>query len=160
MSDIGVSNTGYTHIKDTIHGSNVLSSLLDTGVFPGSFRVIKGYVDFSVAANASVGDGKAVLSSFDGVQVLLATGDVVIHAVALADRTITSAGSPTFDVGFSVSPSTAVSSALFTASAMSAINTGAASITPLKISSNQWLSIDLNVAAVTAGRLEVLLVVV
>jgi len=159
-SDIGVSNTGYTQVKDTVHGANVLSSLLDTGVFPGSFRVVKGYVNFGVAANASVGDGKAVLSSFDGVQILLASGDLIVHTSVVARTTITSAGSPTFDIGLAAAPGSAVTGPIVTAAqTMAAVNTGLGSIVPVRVSADQWISVDVNVAAVTGGILEVIIII-
>lgn len=155
-SDIGVSNAGYTHVKDTFHGSSVLSGLLDTGIFPGSFKIVKGYVDFSDASNQSVGNGKPIISYFDGVQVLLATNDILLQVVAIGGD-ITSDGTPTFDIGFAPTPGAAVDVAVFTAESLANVNSGVSEVTPSKIAASQWAAVDVNADAVTGGKLDVVL---
>jgi hypothetical protein len=174
--DINTQNAAFSGVKDTIYDSKVLQALLDVGVFPSSFRIIKGVVDFTDAANQPTGTGKVVIDTFDGAQVLLSTGNAVIYAAAYAPATspLTSGGSPTFTIGLSSTSGGSVGTALFTAgTTLASINNGVSSLqydgssagvanvtrAIQLVGANEWLSVDVATAALTGGKLYVILVI-
>lgn len=158
-------NPGFRKIQETITDSKVLDGLAENGVLPRSLRFIKASIDFTGQLGPE--DGLQILDVETGTQVHLDPGEQILYFSAVASTTLTSGGSPTFDLGLSPTQDSAVATVLGTAATtMAALNAGVneiitdASAVTLVGATNQWLSVDVNVVALTAGVLQVVLIVV
>lgn len=150
----------FQKVVDTV-ADKAMYGLVETGVLPKGFRVIKGSVDLTGAA---IANGYAVIDSATGEQVLLSVGDQILFYSAIATTTIVAGGAATFDIGLAASEGGAVATALTTAGAIADLNTGvntipAAAAVTLVGATNQFLAVDVNAFAVTTGALQIILIV-
>jgi hypothetical protein len=164
MSEIDVQNLGFKVVHDTVIDSGVLSGLVEAGVIPKSFRVIKGEVDFLGGDNAGVEGSYAVLDSSTGKQVLLSTGEQIVFLSAVATTDIADA----VNFGLGLNPleaaiGTATQTDLVTEAAVAGVNAGvnpipaAAAVTV--VGADVWLQASITGTA-TAGVVQVVVVVV
>jgi len=159
-------NTGFTKVYDTIRDSKVLEGLVSNGVLPRSARIIKASIDLTGQA---VAKGLAVIDSESGAQVHLNPGEQILFASLMATTTVVSGGTPTFDFGLSAAAADgttpAVATAVIATGSVAGVNAGlnpipdAAAVT-LVGASDVWVALDVNVAAVTTGVLQAVLIIV
>jgi hypothetical protein len=175
MSNITPGNSEFNGvIVNTELSKSALSSALKDTLAP-SFKVIHGCIDLS---NQAVADGLPILDKISQQQIFLHTGTLVYSAQAYASTSVTSGGSPTIDIGFSLNPSTGTTPAVATSLGSAA---AALALTPAEVNAgsvlvpttagtepqavtlvgaNQYLAVDVNVASITAGVIDVILQVI
>lgn len=176
MSDITTENAAFTQVVDTVYDSKVLSGLVSSGVLPSTFRVIKGSIVFDATP---LGVGQAIIDSHTGEQVILNETQVILYAAAYAPASapLVSGGAPTFTIGLGTTASSgATGQVLFVAAkTLANVNAGFSSMTVATstsganepvirsfqtVSTFNYLQVDVGVASVTSGTLNVILVVV
>lgn len=182
MTDITTENSAFTKIVDATYDSKVLSGLVAAGILPPTFRVIKATADVSSAA---AGDNVPFLDATTGQQVVLGEQQAILYAALYASATLTSGGSPTLSVGLATAADGANSTntllftngvAATTPLPIADANTGVSSlivnmalvgyvpvlrgITQSTLANGTFLQAQVNTAALTAGELTIILVVV
>jgi hypothetical protein len=163
MSINDSTNAAYSRILDTVHDSEVLKGLVANGVLPRTLRIIKAQAD--ATDGISVANGNALLDVQTGQQVHLNPGEQILFFSAKGVTTLVGAGA-TFDFGLAAAQGSAVTTVLGTAATtLAAVNTGvntipAAAAVTVVGSADVWLAFDLNVAALTDGVLQCVIIVV
>ena len=165
MSD--TANLGFNKVRDVVYDSRVGQSLIDQGVFPGGFRVIKCTVDLEgLAIGAAV--IQALVDDATGQQLQLEEGTQVVQLQAgTVEAVATAANLTLFQVGLAATSTGAV------AETLSAVGTGtllnAAGVPQLFNTNggvvgatNQYVVLSTTVVtlALTAGVAQVTLIVV
>lgn len=159
-------NIAYNQVFDTARAANLLDGLVNAGVLPENFRILKGTVDITGAA------GNYAVVDADGNQLLLRGGDQVIY-MSVAELTA-AAGGTSANVGLAATASGAVATALsgvIDLAAMtgagfgldaapdstdaSAGQAGAGVVVP---DANPWVTVT-TLGTFTAGELQVFLIV-
>lgn len=174
MSDIDNSNVGFTGIVDTIYDSKVLKGLVGGGVLPESLRIIKAQVDFLDQSLAGAVGSYPFYDVNSGDQVHLNQHDQLLYFGIVSTTTLTSGGSATVNVGLAAASGAssvvtsliggAVAAANFSYFASGAVTSpvsgalGTGSVVQVG-GTNQWLSATVATAALTAGVLQVVLMV-
>lgn len=81
--ELNRSNRGFSQIRDA--SSLVVDSLVDSGVLPSSFRVVKGHMDFAKIENHVIGI-KLLLDEHTREPILLSTKEKIVYAAVVADE--------------------------------------------------------------------------
>jgi len=137
-------NLGYSGVKDNFYDSKLMVGLINSGVFPSSFRVLRGSAILSGADASAV----PILAS-SGEQIRLSSGlQIVTASVVTLSGTVVSA----VDLGVSASPGISPTQLLVDG----ALQNAAPSIVGAGV---PYLSMDVTGGAASA-ELQVVLVVV
>jgi len=160
MSEVDVSNTGYSKIIDSIHNkSEVANALKDK--FPPSYRVVKGTVDYSQSVNQGSTAVAKILNE-DGSSVKLNAGETIL-SLSYKGTGLTTTSVPTIAVGLAATDGGASAAPVLTALSTALINTGATlagTTLPLAVSANLWPVATTATATIVAGKLMVVIIVV
>lgn len=163
-------NLGFTKVLDTIHDSKVLEGLVDNGILPRSLQMIQCTVDLTGQA---VGTDTVIPLTNDltGNQVQLSAGQQVVILKGGASQAITTeANLDGFQVGLAATATGAIAETL--SADVTGEILGAATGTGISLvtdanggvvgSTNTWgvVEVTVSVAALTAGEVKLLLVVV
>lgn len=162
MSDSDLSNQAFTKVIDTVHGANELQGLVNNGILAKSFRVIRGQVDFLNAELAGAVGDYPVLDTNSGAQIHLSDSEFVFLGSFMASTTVTSGGAATMNFGLALSAdgaSAVVNSLSGGALSIATTNTGTGITVPVNVGVNQWVTATVAVAALTAGVVQVNLIV-
>jgi hypothetical protein len=164
MSEIDVQNLGFKVVHDTVIDSGVLSGLVEAGVIPKSFRVIKGEVDLT---GLDDGEAAAVVDE-SGNQITLSPGSHLVYISVVETTTLVSGGSATVALGLAptaaVTATAAIADTIVEATAYNGFQSFADAAVAYNASSvgaaNVYLEADVAVATISGGVLSVVLVVV
>lgn len=159
-------NIAYNQVFDTVRAANLLDGLVDAGVLPANFRIIKGSVDITGDA------GNYAVVDEDGNQILLRGGDQVLY-MSVAELTA-AAGGTSANVGLAATATGAVAtnlSGVVPLADMTGAGFGLASLASdggevvgragagvLVPDANPWVTVT-TLGTFTAGELQVFLVV-
>lgn len=152
-----MSENTFTKVIDTV-ADKAMYGLVETGVLPKGFRVIRGTIDL---AGLVVADGYAVLDSATGEQVVLGVGEQILFYSAVATSTI--AAGPTFDIGLAATEGGVIATNLTAGATVGNLNTGvntipaAAAVT--LVGADTFLAVQVIGATSSAGALQIILIV-
>lgn len=172
MGDIDTSNTAFTGVKDTIYDSKVFKGLVSNSILPESIRIMKAQVAFMTDDLAGAIGNYAILNVDSGEQIHLNRGDQVVYFAVKAVTPLTS-GAASINVGLGLTASGSVVDGLIGGSVAfgsfgnlttgavtnpisGALGTGSITV----VGSNQWLVAQISGGALTAGVLQVVVMVV
>lgn len=144
--ELNRSNRGFSQIRDA--SSLVVDSLVDSGVLPSSFRVVKGHMDFAKPEN-KVDGIKLLLDEHTREPILLSTKEKIVYAAVVADE------NQSLTVELGDADAAANQEILALSGAKSATSTSV--WVPAK--NEQHVVIDTNTSSITTGHISVMLVI-
>lgn len=153
---IAPGNENFVKILDSNLNSKVFEALVNAGILPQGFQVIVGSV-----SPLATGEGHEILDSA-GNQIRLAEGQHIAHLSVAVSTTLASGGSATVQVGLAATATGTVAEGLTADTAFATINTSGLAQNNHHIvdGTNNYLVAEVTTAALTAGELQVVLVVV